>query len=279
METPSEDDTTGTATYYYHVGGVRVINDPNPQPYSSTSGGTNYFYASGNWGGSAPTGAFTVNGSTHIMTFSGYYSTYTYSSSTIEAEFFFANDDEVIFLGWWVYGWNDNGSDGGEDWSNIISDDLRFSTTLSGSYSSNLSSEGTIYYGLFYYGNETVTTSVYLDANGGTCNPNSIEVVPGRTYGYLPTPYRAGYTFEGWYYGDELVTSTSKTVNTLFNYSLVAHWTANTYYNYYRYRNSSGTATTGTAQTRTYGQSFTTRSSTYYSYYTSNGWSLYGWAK
>ena len=50
-----------------------------------------------------------------------------------------------------------------------------------------------------------------------------------------------------------------------------------TYNNIYRYINTSGLQA-ATTQTRTYGQNFTTLSTSSISEYVSNGWSLYGWA-
>ena len=39
---------------------------------------------------------------------------------------------------------------------------------------------------------------VTFDANGGVVATTSKEVITGQTYGTLPTPTRAGYTFVGW---------------------------------------------------------------------------------
>ncbi len=41
-------------------------------------------------------------------------------------------------------------------------------------------------------------TTVTFDANGGEVDTESKEVVTGNKYGDLPTPTRAGYTFNGW---------------------------------------------------------------------------------
>lgn len=41
--------------------------------------------------------------------------------------------------------------------------------------------------------------TVKLDANGGICEPDEIEIKYGDSYGKLPTPIRSGYNFEGWY--------------------------------------------------------------------------------
>ncbi len=100
-------------------------------------------------------------------------------------------------------------------------------------------------------------------------------------------PTRTGYDFLGWSTSSSATSASydpgdtysfSNAYNASASVTLYAVWERATYTNYYRYRNSSGNTTYGT-QTRTYGQSFTTRSSSYYSYYTSNGWSLYGWVE
>lgn len=43
------------------------------------------------------------------------------------------------------------------------------------------------------------TYTVTLDANGGSVNPSSATVTYNGTYGTLPTPFRQGYTFTGWF--------------------------------------------------------------------------------
>lgn len=40
---------------------------------------------------------------------------------------------------------------------------------------------------------------VMFDANGGTVEEESIDVIYGQMYGKLPVPVRAGYEFAGWY--------------------------------------------------------------------------------
>ena len=70
--------------------------------------------------------------------------------------------------------------------------------------------------------------SVKLDANGGAVNPEVITVTYDAAYGTLPTPTRAGYTFQGWFDGQTEVTS-----ETIFKggdgVTLTAQWTVNTY--------------------------------------------------
>ena len=92
---------------------------------------------------------------------------------------------------------------------------------------------------------------------------------------------RTGYTFSHWSTNSS-GTGTTYTVGTTYNrssnLSLYAIWDPNEYTNRYRYRNISGIVITYSDQTRTYGQSFTTLSTSNIPEYVSNGWSLYGWA-
>lgn len=73
-----------------------------------------------------------------------------------------------------------------------------------------------------------LTQTVTFDANGGTVSPTSKTVTYGKAYGTLPTPTRTGYTFDGWWYGDQRVTETT-VVNAWKNHTIVAEWIANTY--------------------------------------------------
>ena len=72
---------------------------------------------------------------------------------------------------------------------------------------------------------ETAWCFVSFDGNGGGVNTAGKSVVLGSAIGYLPTPYRAGYTFDGWFTssgGGELVTESSIC---LYDQTLYAHWT------------------------------------------------------
>ncbi|MCR4615071.1 MAG: InlB B-repeat-containing protein [Clostridiales bacterium] len=60
-------------------------------------------------------------------------------------------------------------------------------------------------------GSDAVT--VTFNPNGGKVSPTSKSVLPGGTYGDLPTPTREGYTFQGWYDGNTKVTA-----NTIVNH-------------------------------------------------------------
>ncbi len=74
-----------------------------------------------------------------------------------------------------------------------------------------------------------MSIEVSLDSNGGSVSTSYITVLSGGTFGDLPTPYRDGYTFDGWYtarsggdrvYGSHYVDFTSER-------TLYAHWTKN----------------------------------------------------
>ena len=78
---------------------------------------------------------------------------------------------------------------------------------------------------------EANSYTVTFDENGGSVGTNSKSVTYDATYGTLPTPTRAGYTFNGWFTetsgGTEVTSST--TVKITSGQTLHAHWTANTY--------------------------------------------------
>ena len=73
--------------------------------------------------------------------------------------------------------------------------------------------------------------TVSFDANGGSVTTTSKSVTYNSTYGDLPTPTRAGYSFNGWYTetsGGTQITSTTKVQITLAQ-TLYARWAAKTY--------------------------------------------------
>ena len=67
--------------------------------------------------------------------------------------------------------------------------------------------------------------TITLNTNGGTVNPTTVEIAYDSTYSGLPTPTRAGYTFNGWYKGDTKIESTTK-MTTASDHALMASWTA-----------------------------------------------------
>lgn len=70
------------------------------------------------------------------------------------------------------------------------------------------------------------TYSCYLYANGGSGVPSSVDMTYGSAYS-LPTPYREGYTFDGWY--TSRIGGTYFPASGVWNktgyQSLYAHWT------------------------------------------------------
>lgn len=68
--------------------------------------------------------------------------------------------------------------------------------------------------------------TVTFDSNGGTVSTNSKKVTYDSTYGTLPIPTRAGYTFDGWY--TALTGGTKVTEDTVVtataNHTLYARW-------------------------------------------------------
>ncbi len=72
--------------------------------------------------------------------------------------------------------------------------------------------------------------TVTLVLDGGVLpegTSNSITVTYNETYAALPTPTRAGYTFDGWYNGDTRVQTTDQ-VTLTDNATFTAHWTPRT---------------------------------------------------
>ncbi len=70
------------------------------------------------------------------------------------------------------------------------------------------------------------TYTVTLNTNGGEIEDDTFEVVYGDSY-ILPSPTRAGYTFDGWYHGE--TNYSEGTWGLTENLEVVAKWTANTY--------------------------------------------------
>lgn len=65
--------------------------------------------------------------------------------------------------------------------------------------------------------------NVIFDAGRGVCSVQSREATCGETFGILPTPERAGYSFEGWYLGDVCIDADA-TVESESDLTLVARW-------------------------------------------------------
>lgn len=71
-------------------------------------------------------------------------------------------------------------------------------------------------------------SSVEYDPNGGSVAKTGDKIIYGAQY-KLPTPEYLGYTFDGWYYGDELVSLSGTWSIQADNVELVARWTLQNY--------------------------------------------------
>ena len=89
-------------------------------------------------------------------------------------------------------------------------------------------------------------TDVTFNANGGSVEPSFKTVTDNGTYGTLPVPTRANYTFLNWYTGasDGSVVTSSTKVTKKVNHTLYAHWTPN-----YTIKLTAGSGTTSAGTT------------------------------
>ncbi|MBR3132891.1 MAG: InlB B-repeat-containing protein, partial [Clostridia bacterium] len=80
------------------------------------------------------------------------------------------------------------------------------------------------------YANWTANNyTVTFDPNGGSVSPTSKSVTYDDTYGTLPTPTKAGYTFQGWsLQGISGYITSSTTVTQAQNHTLTANWVDDT---------------------------------------------------
>lgn len=72
------------------------------------------------------------------------------------------------------------------------------------------------------------TYTVTLNADGGTCDKETVQVTYDSTYGTLPTPVKTGHTFKGWFDGETKVESTTA-VTKADDHILTAKWDINQY--------------------------------------------------
>ena len=82
-------------------------------------------------------------------------------------------------------------------------------------------------YTLFARWTALASYTVTLNPNGGTCATASVTVYYSQAYGTLPTPTRAGYSFNGWWTaktGGKQVTASTVCYAT-GDYTLYARWT------------------------------------------------------
>lgn len=69
------------------------------------------------------------------------------------------------------------------------------------------------------------TYSITLNANGGACQENSVVRRGGARVGDLPTPFRNGYVFDGWYSHCEGGVEIDSSALVQQNMTVFAHWT------------------------------------------------------
>ncbi len=117
----------------------------------------------------------------------------------------------------------------------------------------------------------TETYTVSFNANGGKTTTSSKTVAYGSTYGTLPTPTRAGYTFVGWFTsvsgGTKIVSSTP--VNLTSDQTLFAHWSTSGFTVTF---NANGGSTPTSSKTVTYGSTYGTLPTPTRTGYIFTGW-------
>ena len=135
--------------------------------------------------------------------------------------------------GYTFSGWTASGSNFNSTTARIGTSTNNCNTTWNGTtktkntYFKNLSStnSGKVTMTANYTAN---SYTVRFNANGGSVSPTTKSVKYDSAYGDLPTPIRTGYNFTGWTLNGTKITSTT-TVKTASNHTLVAQWTANKY--------------------------------------------------
>ena len=120
-------------------------------------------------------------------------------------------------------------------------------------------------------GRRAVAVTVTFDAQGGSVSPASQTFAVGSTYGALPTPTRATYSFAGWWTGANgsgIRVTASSAVNATF-VTLYANWTR---LFTVTFDAQGGTAPSPSSKTVTYGSTYGTLASTAHKGCTFAGW-------
>ena len=71
--------------------------------------------------------------------------------------------------------------------------------------------------------------TVTFNPDGGTVSPTTKDVIPGETYGTLPTPTKTGYTFNGWKDTNSNTITAASTVSINSDHTLTADYTKDVY--------------------------------------------------
>lgn len=115
------------------------------------------------------------------------------------------------------------------------------------------------------------TIKVTFDANSGSSSVSEKNVFYGQTYGELPVPSKAYYTFVGWYTeavgGTQILADT--VVTSAVNQTLYAHWSANAFTVTF---NANGGTVSTASKSVTYGDAYGTLPTPTRTGYTFNGW-------
>lgn len=85
--------------------------------------------------------------------------------------------------------------------------------------------------------------TISFNFDGGTGDTTTKDILYGSNYGTLPTATKVGHTFDGWYYNNSKVTS-STTMNVADSHILVAKWTKNVYTVTFDYNGGTGSTST-----------------------------------
>ena len=106
---------------------------------------------------------------------------------------------------------------------------------------------------LAFWGAHTYTLT--YDPNGGTVSPTSRQIIYNHRYTNLPTPTRAGYTFDGWY---TAATRRSSDLSDMYaditaDQTLYAHWSPASYTVTF---NANGGSVGTTSKSVTYGSTY-----------------------
>lgn len=92
---------------------------------------------------------------------------------------------------------------------------------IKGSYASNASKIQSVW----KFEEVAYDSKVVFDASGGAVDKTSKELVKGQSFGLLPTPKLAGWTFKGWYSDDKFKRKVvSTTIVNKDSYTLYAKW-------------------------------------------------------
>lgn len=115
--------------------------------------------------------------------------------------------------------------------------------------------------------------AVLFEANGGTVSPFYEMVTYGSTYGTLPIPVRADYSFDGWFTsatgGTQVTASTVVSVQQM--HTLYAHWTAIPVTSTVYFKANGGTVSTSSKSVTT-GSAYGTLPTPTRTGYTFSGW-------